>query len=420
MTHTLTVVLGGGRGTRLQPLTEKRAKPAVPLGGKYRLIDIPLSNAINSGLRRAYVLTQFNSASLNTHISKTYRFDYFSAGWVQVLAAEQTERSRDWYQGTADAVRQQLHQIDRSWVRDVLILSGDHLYRMDYREIIERHHESGADVTVSCIPVHQDQCSGFGVLAADAQGFVRAFREKPAADQVADLATPPHLREAWKMGDRPYLASMGVYLFRLEALRDMLADEASIDFGHHVLPSALQTARVAAFVFGGYWEDIGTIDAFYRANLALCDENPPFYLDNEQFPLYTRARFLPPSKFLDTTIERSMVADGCVLVGAKVGCSVIGLRSKLFANCEVRESVVMGADFYETPGDPRSAGRIPVGIGEGTSVRRAIIDKNARIGAGCVIHGDPGRADEDHEGWAVRDGIIVVSKNTTIPPGTTL
>jgi glucose-1-phosphate adenylyltransferase len=420
MNQTLTVVLGGGRGTRLQPLTQRRAKPAVPLAGKYRLIDIPLSNAINSGLRRAYVLTQFNSASLNTHISKTYRFDYFSGGWVQVLAAEQTEKSRDWYQGTADAVRQQLHQIDRSWVRDVLILSGDHLYRMDYRQLIERHHETGADITVSCIPVHREQCSGFGVLAADDQGLVSGFREKPPADQVADLATPRHLREAWKMGDRHYLASMGVYLFRLEALRDMLGDEAGIDFGHHVLPSALETSRVAAFVFGGYWEDIGTIDAFFRANLALCEGDPPFHLDNERFPLYTRARFLPPSKFLETTVEQSMVADGCVLVGARVRRSVIGLRSKLLKNCEVQESIVMGADYYESPGDPRSAGRIRVGIGKGSSIRRAIIDKNARIGAGCVIHGDPDRADEDHEGWSVRDGIIVVWKNATIPPGTTL
>jgi len=417
MNQTLTVVLGGGRGTRLQPLTEKRAKPAVPLAGKYRLIDVPLSNAINSGMRRAYVLTQFNSASLNTHISKTYRFDYFSAGWVQVLAAEQTEKSRDWYQGTADAVRQQLHQIDRSWVRDVLILSGDHLYRMDYRQLVERHRDSEADVTVSCIPVREEQCSGFGVLAADARGMVRGFREKPSVDQVADLATPPHLREVWKMGDRPCLASMGVYVFRREALREMLDDASSIDFGHHVLPSALENARVAAFVFGGYWEDIGTIDAFFRANLALCDEDPPFRLDNEQFPLYTRARFLPPSRFQDTCVERSMVADGCELVGAHVNHAVIGLRSKLCKGCVVEDSILMGTDFYESPESSRD---VPMGIGEGTIVRRAIVDKNARIGAGCVIQGDPNRADEDHEGWAVRDGIIVVAKNTTIPSGTTL
>jgi len=424
MDETLTVVLGGGRGTRLMPLTAKRAKPAVPLGGKYRLIDIPISNAIHSGLRRIYVLTQFNSASLNAHISKTYRFDYFSNGWVEVLAAEQTERSRDWYQGTADAVRQQLHHCVRSWVTDVLILSGDHLYRMDYRALVERHREADADVTVSCIPVTRERCSGFGILAADAEGMLQRFVEKPDDEEdITHLETPPTLREAWDMGDQPYLASMGVYVFKPQALKELLEDETHIDFGQHVIPAALANRRVAAHVFHDYWEDIGTIDSFYRANLALAGENPPFIFSDEEHPVYTRPRFLPASRFQDAQVSSSLVADGCEILGAHVHNTIIGLRARLFPGCEVRDSIIMGADFLESAADREqvlAAGHVPVGIGEGASIRRAIIDKNARIGRDCVIHGDPDRPDEEHADWSVRDGIILVTKSATIPPGTVL
>ncbi len=424
MNNTLTVVLGGGRGTRLMPLTLKRAKPAVPLGGKYRLIDITISNAIHSGLRRVFVLTQFNSASLNAHISKTYRFDYFSNGWVEVLAAEQTDRSRDWYQGTADAVRQQLHQIAKDWVEDVLILSGDHLYRMDYGEILARHKATGADITVSCIPVDRAKCSGFGVLKADADGMLVDFVEKPADDaDISHLETPPALRDAWEMGDRGYLASMGVYVFKKEALCELLADPTNIDFGQHVIPTALRTRKVAAFLFKGYWEDIGTIGAFYQANLALLGEDPPFVFGDDHAPVYTRARFLPASRFLEAQVNRSMVAEGCEIHGARVSNSIIGLRSRLWHGCTVEDSIIMGADYGQSHADRirvLAAGGVPVGIGEGASIKRAIIDKNARIGAGCVIHGSPDRPDEDHGDWLVRDGIICVAKSAVIPPGTVL
>jgi len=424
MNDTLTVVLGGGRGNRLMPLTAKRAKPAVPLGGKYRLIDIPISNAIHSGLRRIFVLTQFNSASLNSHLGKTYRFDAFSNGWVEVLAAEQTNQSVDWYQGTADAIRQQLHQFTKPWVKNVLILSGDHLYRMDYGKLIERHEEAQADVTVSCIPVTRKGCAGFGVLRADDEDFLRGFKEKPSdSEDITELETPASLREAWGMGDRPYLASMGVYVFKRDALVELLGERAHIDFGQHVIPGAMRTRRVAAHLFDGYWEDIGTIEAFYHANLALCQEDPPFLFGDAEWPIFTRPRFLPASKFMEATITRSLVADGCVIWGATVRNSVIGLRSRLFQGCTVEDSIIMGADYHETPETRRllaEAGRVPVGIGAGASIRRAIIDKNARIGAGCVIHGHPDRLEEDHGEWAVREGIVVVGKSAVIPPGTTL
>lgn len=422
--RTITVVLGGGQGTRLYPLTQRRAKPAVPLGGKYRLIDIPLSNAINSGLREIFVLTQFNSASLNAHVSKTYRFDTFSSGFVEVLAAEQTEHDRDWYQGTADAVRQQLHHLNRENVRDIIILSGDHLYRMDYAELLERHRSAGADVTVSTIAVTRQQCSGFGVLACDADGLITAFKEKPEEDEdIRDLRVPASVREFVHMRpEQEYLASMGVYVFTREALVELLEND-HIDFGKHILPGAIHSHRIAAFVFKDYWEDIGTIRSFYEANLALTQADPPFRFYRHGAPTYTRARFLPPSKVLGARVDRTFIADGCLIEARRVVGSVIGLRSRLMSDCEVVDSIVMGADFYEDD-DVRAAlldkGELPVGIGPGASIRNAIIDKNARIGAGTIIHGSPERPDEDHEQWVVRDGIVVVAKGATIPPGTRL
>ena len=421
--RTITVVLGGGRGTRLYPLTADRAKPAVPLGGKYRLIDIPVSNSINSGLREIYVLTQFNSASLNSHLSKSYRFDPFSQGHVEVLAAEQTDQSGDWYQGTADAVRRQLRNIDREYVDHVLILSGDHLYRMDYAPLLERHIRSDADVTVASIPVHREQCEGFGVLAVDSEGFITGFKEKPEADEdISDLIIPDPVREHTGMGERQYLASMGIYVFKMDALRDWLATDM-IDFGKHILPAAVEAQRVAAYVYHGYWEDIGTIAAFYEANLALTEPDPPFRFYDATAPIYTRQRFLPASKLWKADISRSMIADGCLIFGSSIHHSIIGLRSRLQKGSEVLDSIVMGADYYED--DDRRAklyaeGSQPIGIGPGASVRRAIIDKNARIGEGAIIHGHPDRPDEDHEDWVVRDGIVVVRKGANIPPGAKL
>jgi glucose-1-phosphate adenylyltransferase len=414
----LTVVLGGGRGSRLHPLTSKRAKPAVPLAGKYRLIDIPISNAINSGLRQIFVLTQFNSASLNSHIATTYRFDPFSTGYVMVLAAEQTASSGRWYQGTADAVRQQLHRFFRAGIEKLMILAGDHLYRMDYGEMLARHEETGAEITVAAIPVDRSGCSGFGVLACDAKGIVHSFREKPADDEdLTGIETPASLRKEWGMGERRFLASMGVYVFDLHVLQELLEDESLDDFGGDVLPKAIHEKRVVAHLFDGYWGDIGTIGAFYEANLALCGEDSPFRFFHPEAPIYTRPRFLPPSVIRKASIEQTMIADGCQIVGARVTHSIVGLRSTLQLGCDVRDSIVMGADYYETD---QNRGQPPIGIGPGASIRHAIIDKNARIGPGAVIHGDPQRRDETHAGWCVRDGIVVVEKNAVIPEQTRL
>ena len=424
MGRTVTVVLGGGRGTRLFPLTSSRAKPAVPLGGKYRLIDIPISNAINSGLRELFVLTQFNSASLNAHISKTYRFDPFSGGTVEVLAAEQTENSPEWYQGTADAIRQMLHHMDGDDVDQMLILSGDHLYRQDYRGLLARHREMEADITVSMIPVTRAGCEGFGVMACNAQGIITRFKEKPKADEdITDYEAPPGLRRAWNLGDRTYLASMGVYVFRAAALRELLADPSNVDFGKDILPRVLNTHRVAAYLYDGYWEDIGTISAFYDANLALCEEDSAFRFYDAQAPIYTRPRFLPPALLWNTQLDRAIVAEGSVLKGVRVKRSIIGLRSMIMPGTVIEDSIVMGADLYQDDNQRShllAEGRVPMGIGEGCSLKRAIIDKNAAIGSGCTIHGSVGRPDADGPGWAVRDGIVCVMKNAVIPPGTTI
>ena len=420
----MTVVLGGGRGSRLYPLTHMRAKPAVPLGGKYRLIDIPLSNAINSGLREIFVLTQFMSASLNAHIARTYRFDMFTNGFVEVLAAEQRDDpGGDWFQGTADAVRKHFHRFKRNGVEHVLILSGDHLYRMAYDEFVAHHERMGADVTVSCIPVHRHECAEFGVLRIDAEGMVREFREKPKdTEDLTGMQIPPNLKQEWGT-DRDHLVSMGVYVFRLDVLERMLDAPGHLDFGKDILPTAIHTHRVAAYLFRHYWEDIGTIKAFFDANLMLCEEDPPFRFYVPEAPIFTRARFLPPTVFRDARIERSLVAEGCVLQGARVVHSVIGQRSWLRPGSRVEDTIVMGADFYEveeTRARVIREGRIPVGIGEGASVRRAIIDKNARIGAGAVIHGHPDRPDETHDQWVVRDGIVIVQKGAVIEPGTVI
>jgi glucose-1-phosphate adenylyltransferase len=422
--RVMTVVLGGGRGSRLYPLTKLRAKPAVPLGGKYRLIDIPLSNAINSGLREIFVLTQFLSASLNAHIARTYRFDMFTNGFVEVLAAEQRDSpGGDWFQGTADAVRKHFDRFARDNVEHVLILSGDHLYRMQYDKLIAHHEAKGADITVSCIPVHRHECSQFGVLASDADGRIRSFTEKPEdTEDLTPLRIPEAMKAAWST-DKDYLASMGVYVFRIEVLEKFLRTGENLDFGRDVLPRALGDHPVHAYLFQDYWEDIGTIKAFFEANLALCDENPSFRFYVPEAPIFTRARFLPPTLFHDARIERSLVAEGSLLEGAQVIHSVIGQRCWLSRGSRVEDSILMGGDFYEL-GETRAkvmqAGKIPVGIGEGASLRRAIIDKNARIGAGCVIHGHPDRPDEDHDTWSVRDGIVLVHKGATIEPGSVL
>ncbi len=424
MARVYTVILGGGRGTRLSPLTRHRAKPAVPLGGKYRLIDITLSNAINSGFRHIAVLTQFNSASLNAHIAQTYRFDIFGQGGVDVLAAEQTDDHMDWFQGTADAVRKQFRRLEAAKTEHVLILSGDHLYRMDYREIFNRHVESGADATVSVIKVPRKEVTGLGVLYADGEGQIRTFREKPSAtEDITDVLPPLSLRQAWGLGDEDYLVNMGVYLFRFDALREALADPKNVDFGKDILPRMVAEKKVMAHHFDGFWRDIGTIESFFDANLALTAEEPPFRFHVAGAPIYTRQRFLPATKFLDAQVIQSIVSDGCLLFGARMERSVIGIRSRVQRGAELKDVVMMGADYYEdddTRAENARRGIIAMGVGPGTVVERAIIDKNARIGANCVIRGDRNRPDQDGEGWVVRDGIVIIPKDAQLADGTVI
>jgi len=424
----LAVILGGGAGNRLFPLTQQRSKPAVPLGGKYRLVDIALSNCINSDVLRTFVLTQYNSASLNRHIAQTYRFSQFSNGFVEIIAAEQTPESPQWFQGTADAVRQVLPHI-RDWGIDtLLILSGDHLYRMDYRQFLQRHHESNADVTVSVIPCEARSASEFGLLKTDASGRIVEFKEKPKGDELLTMQvdTTQLGLDANEAQRRPFLASMGIYVFKYDRLEQLLKEDPSwLDFGKNVIPAAIHSAHVQAFMFDGYWEDIGTIGAFYRANLDLTSKIPKFNLFDAEAPVYTRARYLPPSKIEETEINDSIISDGCIINGAKLTNSVIGLRSRISKGVQMEASFMMGADFYQTFEDMRKDldRRVPrVGVGEGTIVRRAIIDKNARIGNNARLLNEAGTTEADGPGGAyyIRDGIILIPKNAIIPDGTVI
>src|SRR5690349_20363073 len=424
----LAVILGGGAGNRLFPLTQQRSKPAVPLGGKYRLVDIALSNCINSDILRTFVLTQYNSASLNRHIAQTYRFSQFSNGFVEILAAEQTPESPHWYQGTADAVRQVLPHI-RDWGIDtLLILSGDHLYRMDYRQFLERHHETNADVSVSVIPCEARSASEFGLLKTDETGRIVEFKEKPKGDDLLSMQVDTRQLGLYAVEAqrRPYLASMGIYVFKYEHLEQLLAeDPAWMDFGKHVIPASIKSRHVQAFMFDGYWEDIGTIGAFYRANLDLTTKIPKFNLFDAEAPVFTRARYLPPSKIEETEINDSIVGDGCIINGAKVTNSVIGLRSRISQGVQIDASYMMGADIYQTLDEMRSdmgRGLPRVGIGERAIVKHAIIDKYARIGANVRLLNEAGttEADGPNGSYFIRDSIIIVPKNAVIPDGTVI
>lgn len=424
----LAVILGGGAGNRLFPLTQQRSKPAVPLGGKYRLIDIPLSNCINSDILRTFVLTQYNSASLNRHIAQTYRFSHFSDGFVEVIAAEQTPESPSWFQGTADAVRQVLPHI-RDWRIDtLLILSGDHLYRMDYRDFLNRHYNSGADVTVSVIPCESHQASEFGLLKADASGRIVEFKEKPKGDELLSMQvdTTSLGLDPNEAARRPYLASMGIYVFKYEQLERLLAEDPKwVDFGKEIIPAAISSGHVQAHMFDGYWEDIGTIGAFYRANLDLTSKIPKFNLFDAEAPVFTRARYLPPSKIENSQIDDSIVSDGCIITGAKVTSCLVGLRSRISEGVQIDNAYIMGADYYQTFDDMRRDLRngLPrVGIGEGSVVRHAIIDKNARIGSNTRIMNEAGVAEFDspNGSYFIRDGIIIIPKNAVIPDGTVI
>lgn len=417
-----TVILGGGRGQRLYPLTAHRAKPAVPLGGKYRLIDVPLSNAINSGYREIGVLTQFNSASLNTHIAETYRFDAFSQGRVEVFAAQQTEAGGEWFEGTADAVRKNLRHMQRRHYDHLLILSGDHLYRMNYREMVARHVDRAADVTVSVIPVIREEAAAFGMLAAAGDGRITSFREKPRTpEELAAVEPSDELRRAWGLPPHEYIASMGVYVFRMPVVREVLANLDMLDFGGDIIPSLIGTHRVFAHLFRGYWRDIGTIASFYEANLSLTDEQPAFRFFQPDAPIYAQPRFLPATKVAEARISHSIVSDGCLLYGAEIDHCVIGIRSRVQKGARLKDAIIMGNDVYEEDvlrAENASKGIDAMGIGPDCVIERAIIDKNARIGAGCVLKGAPGRPDAAGDGWFVRDGVVIVPKDARIRAGT--
>jgi len=426
--NILAVILGGGAGTRLSPLTQQRSKPAVPLGGKYRLVDIPISNCINSDILRIFVLTQYNSASLNKHIAQTYRFSQFSNGFVEILAAEQTPTSPEWFQGTADAVRQVLPHIADWGIDTLLILSGDHLYRMDYRQFLARHFETEADVTISVIPFVREQAEDFGLLKAESDGRITEFSEKPKGEALEAMRvdTTAFGLSAEEAARRPFLASMGIYVFKYEWLTELLARDGSWnDFGKQIIPAAIKCCNVQAYMFDGYWEDIGTIDAFHRANLDLTATIPKFNLFDTEAPIYTRARYLPPSKVNNCHINQSIVSEGCIINRAVINRSLIGVRTRIDFGAHIEDTYVMGADYYQSVEEMESDLRkgVPrIGIGEGAVIRNAIVDKNARIGAGVRLVNDKNLPDQiaPDGSWHIRDGIIIVPKNGVVRDGTVI
>ena len=424
--NVVAVILGGGAGTRLFPLTKERAKPAVPLGGKYRLVDVPISNCINSNITQIFILTQYNSASLNRHISRTYRFSSFSTGFVEVLAAEQRSDSPEWFQGTADAVRQMIPHI-RDWRIDtILILSGDHLYRMDYCKFLERHFETNADVTISVIPSTPQDATGFGLLKTDENGRIIEFKEKPKGDVLESMRvdTTRFGLSAEDSEKRPFLASMGIYVFNYQRLVELLSEDATrFDFGGEIIPSAIKKLNVQAHSFTDYWEDIGTIRSFFEANLDLASPLPKFNFFDTQAPIYTRSRYLPPTKIHDCDIDNSMVSEGCILNGVTARRSIIGLRSRVDNGVLLENAIVMGADFFESFSEitENVKRNVPhLGIGENSIIRRAIIDKNTRIGKNVQLINKNNIETLDGENgcYFIREGIIIVPKNAIIPDGT--
>ena len=414
MNECLAVILGGGRGTRLFPLTHQRSKPAVPIGGKYRLIDIPISNCLNSGLRRIFVLTQYNSESLNKHLSMTYKFDVFSSAFVTVLAAEQTEDSPEWFQGTADAVRQSTRHLDSHRSREVLILSGDQLYQMDYRKMLDTHRRNVADATVAVLPVSAEQTAAFGILKVNRQGRIVHFEEKPKPERLPELESeiPGH--------GKGFLASMGIYMFSREALERATSDRELVDFGRHAIPKAIGEQRVQAHFHRGYWEDVGTIRSYFEANLQLCDPMPPFDFYDAARPVYTHPRFLPASKIEGCVLKSVLVSEGGILMGAEIERSVVGIRSRIGQGTRISHSLVLGADYYESLEEidrAQAKGLPPVGIGQDAVIERAIVDKNARVGRGVRILNAERASEKDGPGYYIRDGIVIVPKGGVIPDG---
>jgi glucose-1-phosphate adenylyltransferase len=423
--NVLSVIMGGGQGTRLFPLTRDRSKPAVPLAGKYRLVDIPISNCINSGLKRIYLLTQFNSASLHRHISQSYKFDHFSGGFVEILAAEQTFTDMSWYQGTADAVRKNLLHFLNHDFDYLLILSGDQLYRLDFRRIIAQHADSGADITIATIPVSRDEAQGLGIMQMDENLRITRFLEKPKEAAALDsMHLDPKLfgQLGIEPGKEVFLASMGIYLFNRDVVLKLL-DNTLTDFGKHIIPAAIQTHSVHAFVFQGYWQDVGTIRSYFEANLDLVAELPRFNFFDMSAPIFTRPRFLPASKVNGAEINHAVISDGCIINRCKINDSIIGVRNTINEGCEITRTILLGCDYYESDVSiqQHEARGVPrIGVGKNTHIENAIIDKNARIGDNCRISpaGKPEKV--DHELYYIRDGIVIIPKNAAIPHGTVI
>jgi len=417
--NVLSIILGGGQGSRLYPLTESRSKPAVPIAGKYRLVDIPISNCINSDIKRMYVLTQFNSASLNRHIKNTYHFSFFSSAFVDVLAAEQTPGNSTWFQGTADAVRQSMHHFLRHDFDYFLILSGDQLYQMDYNAMVEAHIKSNAKISIATIPVNDKDATSFGILKADENNVITSFIEKPDTSLLPDWTS--EVSDDMKSQGRNYLASMGIYIFNRELLVELMNNPDTIDFGKEIIPQNIDTHKTLSYQFEGYWTDIGNIDSFYEANLGLTDNIPQFNLYDKGNRVYTRARMLPTSKVSGTSLNKAVIAEGCIIHAAKIERSVIGVRSRIGKDSTILNTYIMGSDYYETLEEiERNHISILMGVGERCIIENAIIDKNCRIGDDVTIKGGKHLDDSETDTHVIKEGIVVIKKNAVIPNGTVI
>lgn len=412
----LSIILGGGQGSRLYPLTESRSKPAVPIAGKYRLVDIPISNCINSHLKRMFVLTQFNSASLNRHIKNTYHFSFFSSAFVDVLAAEQTIQNQGWFQGTADAVRQSMHHFLRHDFEYALILSGDQLYHMDFNEMLNAHVEANAEISIATIPVKEKEATSFGILKTDDDNVINSFIEKPGPELLPDWTS--NVSDEMKAQGRNHLASMGIYIFNRDLLVKLMDNPDTIDFGKEIIPAAMGDHKTLSYQFEGYWTDIGNIDSFFEANLALTDDIPQFDLYDDENRVFTRARILPTTKISGTLLNKAVIAEGCLINAAKIKRSVIGIRSRIGEESIVINTYMMGGDLYQTLEDvANKENKIPMGIGERCFIKNAILDKNCCIGDDVKINGGPHLEDTENEMYSVKDGIVVVKKHAIIPNG---
>ncbi|HMC00895.1 MAG TPA: glucose-1-phosphate adenylyltransferase [Flavobacteriaceae bacterium] len=415
----LSIILGGGQGSRLYPLTDKRSKPAVPIAGKYRLVDIPISNCINSDIKRMFVLTQFNSASLNKHIKNTYHFSFFSSAFVDVLAAEQTPKNKGWFQGTADAVRQSMHHFLQHDFEYALILSGDQLYQMDFNLMVENHIKSNAEISIATIPVNAKEATSFGILKSDNQNVITSFIEKPDASLLPEWTS--EVSDDMKASERIYLASMGIYIFNRDLLIKLMDDESAIDFGKEIIPQNIHNHKTVSYQYEGYWTDIGNIDSFFEANLGLTDNIPKFNLYDMKQRVYTRARILPTSKISDTVFNHTVVAEGCIIHAESIEKSVIGIRSRIGKGSVIKNTYMMGSDYYESLEEiEKNNISVLVGVGENCNINNAILDKNSRIGDGVTISGGSHLEDTETETYVVKDGIVVIKKGAELPKGYTI